>query len=79
MSETGRNRFVLLDGVASWRPELLDRVKLYTDRIPLFDAMGIEPEIELGPAGYRILVEELRKAASALAEPRALPLHGASG
>jgi ribonuclease G len=28
-------------------PELLDRVKLYTDRIPLFDAMGIEPEIEL--------------------------------
>jgi ribonuclease G len=28
-------------------PELLDRVKLYNDRIPLFDAMGIEPEIEL--------------------------------
>ncbi len=27
-------------------PELLDRVKLYSDRIPLFDAMGIEPEIE---------------------------------
>jgi ribonuclease G len=27
-------------------PELLDRVKLYNDRIPLFDAMGIEPEIE---------------------------------
>lgn len=28
-------------------PELLDRVKLYTDKIPLFDALGIEPEIEL--------------------------------
>jgi ribonuclease G len=28
-------------------PELLDRAKLYNDRIPLFDAMGIEPEIEL--------------------------------
>ena len=27
-------------------PELLDRAKLHTDRIPLFDAMGIEPEIE---------------------------------
>jgi ribonuclease G len=27
-------------------PELLDRVKLHTDKIPLFDAMGIEPEIE---------------------------------
>jgi ribonuclease G len=28
-------------------PSSLDRVQLYTDRIPLFDAMGIEPEIEL--------------------------------
>ncbi|HUO99993.1 MAG TPA: Rne/Rng family ribonuclease [Gemmatimonadota bacterium] len=28
-------------------PDLLDRVKLYTDRIPIFDALGIEPEIEL--------------------------------
>ena len=27
-------------------PELLERAKLHTDRIPLFDAMGIEPEIE---------------------------------
>ncbi|MBW3660975.1 MAG: Rne/Rng family ribonuclease [Gemmatimonadetes bacterium] len=27
-------------------PELLDRVKLYTERIPLFDAEGIEVEIE---------------------------------
>jgi ribonuclease G len=27
-------------------PELLDRVKLHADRIPLFDGMGIEPEIE---------------------------------
>jgi len=27
-------------------PELMDRVQLYEDRIPLFDAMGIEPEIE---------------------------------
>ncbi len=27
-------------------PELVDRVKLYTDRIPLFDAEGIEAEIE---------------------------------
>ncbi|MGH7549925.1 MAG: Rne/Rng family ribonuclease [Gemmatimonadota bacterium] len=27
-------------------PELLDRVHLYRDRIPLFEAMGIEPEIE---------------------------------
>ncbi|HUP18542.1 MAG TPA: Rne/Rng family ribonuclease, partial [Gemmatimonadota bacterium] len=28
-------------------PELLDRVHLYTDKIPLFDAMGVEPEIEV--------------------------------
>lgn len=28
-------------------PALLDRVRLYTDRIPVFDAMGVEPEIEL--------------------------------
>jgi ribonuclease G len=27
-------------------PELLSRVKLYTDKIPLFDGLGIEPEIE---------------------------------
>ncbi|HET6342949.1 MAG TPA: Rne/Rng family ribonuclease [Gemmatimonadota bacterium] len=27
-------------------PELMDRVQLYRDRIPLFEAMGIEPEIE---------------------------------
>ncbi len=27
-------------------PELLERVQLYRDRIPLFEALGIEPEIE---------------------------------
>lgn len=28
-------------------PSLLNRVKLYNDRIPIFDAMGIEPQIEV--------------------------------
>jgi len=28
-------------------PDLVSRVQLYSDRIPLFDAMGIEPEIEV--------------------------------
>jgi ribonuclease G len=45
-------------------PELLDRVKLYADRIPLFDALGIEPEIDAAfqrevrlPSGGSIIIE----------------------
>ncbi|MFN2383502.1 MAG: ribonuclease E/G [Gemmatimonadota bacterium] len=46
-------------------PDLLDRVKLHTDRIPLFDAMGIEPEIE---AAYERQVP-LKSGGSIIIEP----------